>query len=75
MLGATISNSKFKNHGNSESFWKSKKFWASVIAVVVPMSNHAFDWGMDVDSVVTMMTPMLAYILGQGMADMGKNKK
>ena len=58
-----------------KSFWKSKKFWASVIAVVVPMSNHVFDWGMDVDSVVTMMTPMLAYILGQGMADMGKNKQ
>ncbi len=58
-----------------KTFWKSKKFWASVIAVVVPMSNHMFGWGMDVDSVVTMMTPMLAYILGQGMADMGKNKK
>jgi hypothetical protein len=58
-----------------KTFWKSKKFWASVIAVVVPMSNHAFGWGMDADSVVTMMTPMLAYILGQGMADMGKNKK
>ena len=58
-----------------KTFWKSKKFWAYVIAVVVPMSNHMFGWGMDVDSVVTMMTPMLAYILGQGMADMGKNKK
>jgi uncharacterized membrane protein YqaE (UPF0057 family) len=58
-----------------KTFWKSKKFWASVIAVLVPMLNHHLDWGMDVDSVVTMMTPMLAYILGQGMADMGKYKK
>lgn len=58
-----------------KKFYHSKKFWASVIAVAVPMSNHCFGWGMDVDSVITMMAPVLAYILGQGMADMGKNKK
>jgi hypothetical protein len=58
-----------------KKFYHSKKFWASAIAVTVPMSNHWFGWGMDVDSVITMMTPILAYILGQGMADMGKNKK
>ena len=58
-----------------KAFWKSKKFWAACIAVMVPMMNHFMNWNMDHEAVTAMMTPMLAYVLGQGMADLGKNSK
>ena len=58
-----------------KQFWKSKKFWASVAAVLIPMSNHFLGWNMDHNAIVTMMASMIAYIFGQGMADMGKNSK
>jgi|TARA_A200000159_G_scaffold88123_1_gene81623 hypothetical protein len=58
-----------------KQFWKSKKFWAASMAVLVPMLNHFLGWNMDHEAVTTVMTPMLAYVVGQGMADLGKNAK
>lgn len=56
-----------------KQFWKSKKFWAACIAVSIPMVNQALDLNIDHEAVTTMMTPMIAYVVGQGMADLGKN--
>lgn len=58
-----------------KKFYHSKKFWASVIATAVPMLNYYFGWGMDGDHVMTMMAPLMAYVFGQGLADLGKNAK
>jgi hypothetical protein len=58
-----------------KKFWQSKKFWAACIAVLVPLGNHCFGFNLDEATVTTMMTPMLAYVVGQGMADLGKNAK
>ncbi|MBL69646.1 MAG: hypothetical protein CMO74_14590 [Verrucomicrobiales bacterium] len=58
-----------------KQFYHSKKFWAAVVATAVPMLNHHFGWGWDADHITTIVTPMIAYILGQGLADLGKNKR
>lgn len=58
-----------------KKFWESKKFWAACVAVLVPLGNHCFGLDLDQETVTAMMTPMLAYVLGQGMADLGKNAK
>jgi hypothetical protein len=54
-------------------FWHSKKFWASAVATAVPILNYVYDLGLTQDAVMQIVTPILAYILGQGLADLGKN--
>lgn len=60
---------------NEKKFWQSKKFWAACIAVAIPLLNQILGLNIDHEAVTTMMTPMLAYVVGQGMADLGKNSK
>jgi len=55
-------------------FWHSKKFWAAVVAAGVPLLNHFFQVGLTQDIVMQIVGPIVAYILGQGLADLGKNK-
>jgi uncharacterized membrane protein YqaE (UPF0057 family) len=57
-----------------KQFWHSKKFWAALIAAGVPALNHFLDLGMTQDIVTQIVGPIVAYILGQGLADLGKNK-
>jgi uncharacterized membrane protein YqaE (UPF0057 family) len=57
-----------------KQFWHSKKFWAAVVAVAVPIVNHFFKLGLTQDVVIQVIGPISAYILGQGLADLGKNK-
>jgi len=57
-----------------KKFWHSKKFWASVIGALVPVLNHFFDFGLSPEAVLQTVGPIAAYILGQGLADLGKNK-
>ena len=65
--------SKLSSTGEKQ-FWHSKKFWAAVVAVTVPIVNHFFKLGLTQDVVVQVVGPISAYILGQGLADLGKNK-
>mgnify|MGYP003134823617 CR=1 FL=1 len=55
-------------------FWHSKKFWAAAVATSVPIVNHFFGWGLTQEAIMQIVTPVVAYILGQGLADLGKNK-
>ena len=55
-------------------FWHSKKFWAAAAATAVPIINHVWGIGLTQDSVVQIVAPIVAYILGQGLADLGKKK-
>ena len=57
-----------------KKFWHSKKFWAAVVAAGVPILNHLFKAGLTQDVVMQIVGPIVAYILGQGLADLGKNK-
>ena len=65
--------SKLSSTGEKQ-FWHSKKFWAALIAVTVPIVNHFYGLGLTQEVVVQVVGPISAYILGQGLADLGKNK-
>ena len=55
--------------------FRSKKFWVSAIAVVVPLLNLGFGWDLAPEEIITVISPLLVYVLGQGMADTGKEVK
>lgn len=54
-------------------FWHSKKFWAAAVAAGVPIINHIWGLGFTQDTMMQIVTPIVAYVLGQGLADLGKN--
>ena len=60
---------------NEKPFWQSKKFWAAVVATLVPAANYTFGWGLDIEEIMAIDFGPLSYIFGQGFADFGKNKK
>lgn len=49
--------------------WQSKTVWAAVIGVIIPILNQAFGWNMNVEEVLTMVLPLIAYILGEKYKD------
>jgi len=51
---------------------KSKKFWISVGGVVAVVASHFF--GVDETTVKEIVAIIVAYVLGQGIADLGKEK-
>jgi len=59
---------------NEKKFWKSKKWWAMSIAVSIPLLNRVVGLDMGYDELTLVITPLVGYILGQGVADMGKHK-
>jgi hypothetical protein len=52
---------------------KSKKFQASLIGLIVALASKVgFD--LDEQAVLTIVSPILTYIAGQAVADIGKEK-
>ena len=58
-----------------KKFWKSKKWWAMVVAASIPILNKVVGLEFNTTDVVAVVSPLIAYILGQGVADIGKNSK
>ena len=56
-----------------KSMLKSKKFIASLAGVIVSAVGTA-GLQLPTDSVMAILSPIMAYILGQGVADAGKEK-
>ena len=52
---------------------KSKKFWYAVVAIIVQLLNESF--GLDPVQTESILYSIIALILGQGIADIQKNKK
>ncbi len=52
---------------------KSKKFQAAMIGLIVAIAGH---YGLDLNdqTLAATLAPIVAYILGQGAADFGKEK-
>lgn len=53
--------------------FQSKKFQASLVGVIVAIVGKA-GYDLDEQAVLTIMSPILAYIGGQAVADIGKEK-
>ena len=60
---------------NEKQFWKSKKWWAMAIAVSVPIGNKLLGLNLTMEELQLVIGPLVAYVMGQGIADIGKNKK
>ena len=54
---------------------KSKKMIMSLLGVALTACNKVFDWGLNVEELSTLLAPILLYLVGQGLADFGKEKK
>ncbi len=52
---------------------KSKKFQAAVIAVLLMIASE-FGLDLDPEALLAIASPLLLYILGQSVADVGKEK-
>lgn len=59
--------------------WKelltSKKFRVATLTFTLMLMNKLFDFNINVEEAVLMVSPFIAYILGQGVADLNKNKE
>lgn len=51
----------------------SKKFIAAVIGLIVALAAE-FGLELDTEAIMAIVSPIIAYILGQGVADIGKEK-
>lgn len=58
-----------------KEFWKSKKWWAMITGVFVPIINKLFDLNLGTEELQMIIGSFVAYIMGQGIADIGKNSK
>mgnify|MGYP000940162097 FL=1 len=56
-----------------KSFWHSKKFWVALVAASIPVWNRVFAIELSTADITAVVSPMIAYIIGQGAADLGKN--
>jgi len=52
---------------------KSKKFQTSIVGVLVGVLSH-FGLDLDAGALLAIMSPLLASIIGQGVADVGKER-
>ncbi len=53
---------------------KSKKFQAALVSLVVVIATKAGYPDLDEAALLTIISPLLTYIAGQGLADIGKEK-
>ena len=52
---------------------KSKKFWTAFSSVLVALAGH-FGLDLDPSEITAILSPIMAYIVGQGVADLGKER-
>ena len=52
---------------------KSKKFWYTIVAVVVTFLHDTF--GLDPAQTESILNSIIALVIGQGIADVAKSKK
>ena len=60
---------KVKIEGKEKPFWQSKKFWGGMIALTILLVGYFIK-----QDLLPVAAPALAYVFGQGLADLGKNK-
>lgn len=53
--------------------WQSKKFQAALVGVIVAVAAE-FGFDLDTQTILVILSPVLTYIGGQAVADIGKEK-
>jgi len=54
-----------KKFDDNRPFWERKTFWATVVAVAVPILNKAIGLNMEIEEVSAAIAPLIAFILGE----------
>jgi hypothetical protein len=50
-----------------QSFIKSRRFWASVSAIAVPILNEKFGWGLSEETLTTAVLAVVGWIVGESL--------
>ena len=58
----------------SISMPSSKKLSAAIVGVLLVVLNDVFAWGISPEAVQKTVAVVMAYVIGQGVADLGKEK-
>ena len=53
-------------------FYLSKKWWATIGAILIPVLNRVFGLEMNTEDIVVILTPVLIYVISQGISDIKK---
>ncbi len=53
-------------------FYQSKKFWATITGVAVAVGTNYL--GLDEETITNIIQVLSVYVIGQGIADAGKEK-
>jgi len=51
---------------------KSRKLWLAVIGTVVLLINQVFGLELDPEEIIALLSPLIAYILGESLIDAKK---
>lgn len=55
-----------------QAMFSSKKWIMAILGAVIPLANSLFGWNLDAETLWQAVGPLMAYVLGQGLADFGK---
>jgi len=58
-----------------ESGWKSRKLWVAILTAVVLLIAEVSGANLDVEAIVAVLLPILAFIFGQAWVDKKKAEK
>ncbi len=50
-------------------WYKSKKWWMSMLALFIPVVNRVFGLDLDVAEIVTVAAPVIVYVIVEGYTD------
>lgn len=50
-----------------KSLFNSRRFWAGVAAIAVPVLNQKFGWGLQEENMTTMALAVVGWIVGESL--------
>lgn len=50
-------------------WYRKSKFWMAIAGAVVTIANEVFNMGLPPEATLAMISSIVAYILGEGIAD------
>ena len=48
---------------------KSRKFWMAVVGGLIAFGNSMFGWGLSMEQVWSILTPLLGFMIVEGVTD------
>ncbi len=67
--------SKISDEIGHKPWFKSKKWWMTVLALIVPVLNSRFGWELQVEELVAIILPIIAYVVVEGWTDSSHAQK